>query len=172
MGLAGMLAGRGRVAGRAAGRAAAAGRAGRRRRSGRGGGHAHMSQQQAVVSQMSRFVSLGRIRIRVSAHHRGDAGLAAPPPRAPCTRPAPPSLQRSRRALPLCPRKVRRARPAQAVRRRPCDYGTAQGLCAAQHALGVGGLCARRTLGPISSPARRSSRRWPARPGRRTPSSQ
>ena len=147
------------------------GRGGRRRWGG-GGGHAHMSQQHAVVSQMSRFVSLGRVRVRVSAHHRGDAGLAAPPPRAPCTRPAPPSLQRSRRALPLCPRKVRRACPAQAVRRRPCDYGTAQGLCAAQHARGVGGLCARRTLGPISSPARRSSRRWPARPGRRTPSSQ
>ena len=61
-----------------------------------------MSQQQAVVSQMSRFVSLGRIRIRVSAHHRGDAGLAAPPPRAPCTRPAPPSLPaQSTRSAPL-----------------------------------------------------------------------
>ena len=64
------------------------GERGWRRRWGWGGGRrrfaSHISQQHAVVSQMSRLVSL-----RTPSRGRG---VAAPPPRAPCTPPAPPSL--------------------------------------------------------------------------------
>ena len=71
-------------------------------------------------------------------------------------------------ALALKPRKGGMCMPRADRAGSKCDYGIVPGRCAAARGAF---FRARLTLGRISAPAQRSSRRWPAPPKRRTPSS-